>query len=84
MSIEDETFRDRFKIAIPRIFRNQICRRLNDPRLNDLLFELKNEKRVAFEPLSSEISVRDIKRRTLEYTEKEIYVFWILNGGDHV
>lgn len=49
-------------------------------RRADVYFKMKSGDKIAVEVQNSKITVKEIKKRTEDYTKKGIYVLWILHG----
>ncbi len=49
-------------------------------RFADIYLKLNNGKEIVIEVQNSKISVKELKNRTKDYNDKDIYVLWILHG----
>ncbi len=49
-------------------------------RFADIYLKLNNGKEIVIEVQNSKISVKELKNRTKDYNDRDIYVLWILHG----
>ena len=49
-------------------------------RFADVYFQLRSGEKVVIEIQNSKISVQELKQRTEDYNQLEIYVLWLIHG----